>query len=80
MIKRIGYDFIYAGCGYGGSCFPKDVKGLINTALDNGYEPKILANVDEVNENQKLVLVNKIVDRFGEDLSGLTFWYLGTFF
>ena len=78
--KRIGYDFIYAGCGYGGSCFPKDVKGLINTALDNGYEPKILANVDDVNENQKLVLVNKIVDRFGEDLSGLTFGIWGLSF
>ena len=78
--KRIGYDFIYAGCGYGGSCFPKDVKGLINTAADNGYEPKILANVDEVNENQKLVLVNKIVDKFGEDLSGLTFAIWGLSF
>ncbi len=78
--KRIGYDFIYAGCGYGGSCFPKDVKGLINTALVNGYEPKILANVDEVNENQKLVLVNKVVDRFGDDLSGLTFSIWGLAF
>ena len=78
--KRIGYDFIYAGCGYGGSCFPKDVKGLINTAITNGYEPKILANVDEVNENQKLVLVNKIVDRFGDDLSGLTFSIWGLAF
>ena len=78
--KRIGYDFIYAGCGYGGSCFPKDVKGLINTALSNGYEPKILANVDEVNENQKLVLVNKIVDRFSQDLSGLTFSIWGLAF
>ncbi len=78
--KRIGYDFIYAGCGYGGSCFPKDVKGLINTAITNGYEPKILANVDVVNENQKLVLVNKIVDRFGADLSGLTFSIWGLAF
>ena len=78
--KRIGYDFIYAGCGYGGSCFPKDVKGLINTAITNGYEPKILANVDAVNENQKLVLVNKIVDRFGADLSGLTFSIWGLAF
>ncbi len=78
--KRIGYGFIYAGCGYGGSCFPKDVKGLINTALNNGYEPKILANVDEVNENQKLVLVNKVVDRFGDDLSGLTFSIWGLAF
>ena len=78
--KRIGYDFIYAGCGYGGSCFPKDVKGLINTAITNGYEPKILANVDAVNENQKLILVNKIVDRFGQDLSGLTFSIWGLAF
>ena len=78
--KRIGYDFIYAGCGYGGSCFPKDVKGLINTAITNGYEPKILANVDEVNEKQKLVLVNKIVDRFSQDLSGLTFSIWGLAF
>jgi UDPglucose 6-dehydrogenase len=78
--KRIGYDFIYAGCGYGGSCFPKDVKGLINTAITNGYEPKILANVDAVNENQKLVLVNKIIDRFGDDLSGLTFSIWGLAF
>ncbi len=78
--KRIGYNFIYAGCGYGGSCFPKDVKGLINTAIINGYEPKILANVDEVNEKQKLVLVNKIVDRFGDDLSGLTFSIWGLAF
>ena len=78
--KRIGYDFIYAGCGYGGSCFPKDVKGLINTAISNGYEPKILANVDAVNENQKLVLVNKIVGRFGQDLSGLTFSIWGLAF
>ncbi len=78
--KRIGYNFIYAGCGYGGSCFPKDVKGLINTAIDNGYTPKILSNVDEVNENQKMVLVNKIVDRFGDDLSGLVFSIWGLSF
>lgn len=78
--KRIGYDFIYAGCGYGGSCFPKDVNGLINIALDNGYVPKILSYVEEVNENQKLVLVNKIIDRFGEDLSGLTFGIWGLSF
>lgn len=78
--KRIGYNFIYAGCGYGGSCFPKDVKGLINTSMENGYTPKILSNVDEVNENQKMVLVNKIVDRFGDDLSGLTFSIWGLSF
>lgn len=78
--KRIGYDFIYAGCGYGGSCFPKDVQALINTARDNGYEPKILSNVEEVNKNQKRVLVNKVVGRFGEDLSGLTFSIWGLSF
>lgn len=78
--KRIGYDFIYAGCGYGGSCFPKDVQALINTARDNGYEPKILSNVEEVNKNQKMVLVNKVVGRFGEDLSGLTFSIWGLSF
>ena len=78
--RRIGYDFIYAGCGYGGSCFPKDVQALINTAKENGYEPKILSNVEEVNKNQKMVLVNKVTDRFGEDLSGFTFAVWGLSF
>ena len=78
--RRIGYDFIYAGCGYGGSCFPKDVQALIYTAQENGYEPKILANVEKVNANQKMVLVNKVVDRFGDDLSGLTFSFWGLAF
>ena len=78
--KRIGYDFIYAGCGYGGSCFPKDVQALINTAQTNGYEPKILSNVELVNKNQKMVLVNKVIDRFGEDLSGKTFCLWGLAF
>ena len=71
--KRIGYHFIYAGCGYGGSCFPKDVQALINTAQTNGYEPEILSHVEKVNKKQKLVIVNKITKRFGEDLSGMTF-------
>ena len=78
--KRIGYDFIYAGCGYGGSCFPKDVQALINTAKDYGYEPKILSNVEEVNLNQKKVLVNKVVNRFGDDLNGRTFGIWGLAF
>lgn len=78
--KRIGYDFIYAGCGYGGSCFPKDVQALINTAESNGYSPKILSKVEEVNHNQKLVLVNKIINRFGDDLSNLTFSIWGLSF
>ncbi len=78
--KRIGYHFIYAGCGYGGSCFPKDVQALINTAESNGYEPEILAHVELVNQRQKMVLVNKVTKRFGEDLSGLTFAIWGLAF
>ena len=78
--KRIGYKFIYAGCGYGGSCFPKDVKGLINTSLEQGYVPNILSMVDEVNEAQKLVLVDKITNKFGSDLSNLTFGVWGLSF
>lgn len=78
--RRIGYDFIYAGCGYGGSCFPKDIHTLINTSIASGYEPLILSDVEKVNNNQKIVLVNKVVDRFGEDLSGLTFSIWGLSF
>jgi UDPglucose 6-dehydrogenase len=78
--RRIGYDFIYAGCGYGGSCFPKDVQALINTAQVHGYEPMILSNVEKVNANQKKVLVNKVVDRFGSNLNGRTFGIWGLAF
>ena len=78
--RRIGYDFIYAGCGYGGSCFPKDVQALINTAKSAGYEPMILSNVEKVNANQKMVLVNKVVDRFGSNLNGRTFGIWGLSF
>lgn len=78
--RRIGYDFIYAGCGYGGSCFPKDVQALINTSKAHGYTPQILSNVELVNAKQKMVLVNKIVNKFGEDLSGLTFSIWGLSF
>ena len=78
--KRIGYDFIYAGCGYGGSCFPKDVQALINTAQINGYEPRILSDVEKVNADQKMVLVNKVVNRFGTNLNGRTFGIWGLSF
>ena len=78
--KRIGYKFIYAGCGYGGSCFPKDVKGLINTSIEKGYIPKILSMVDEVNESQKMIIIDKIISRFGSDLSDLTFAIWGLAF
>jgi len=77
---RIGYDFIYAGCGYGGSCFPKDVQALINTAESKGYHPRILSNVEAVNKKQKTVLFKKVIDRFGSDLSGLTFAIWGLAF
>ena len=78
--KRIGYNFIYAGCGYGGSCFPKDVQGLIDTAKSYGYNPLLLSNVEKVNKNQKMIIVNKIVERFGDDLSNLTFAIWGLSF
>jgi UDPglucose 6-dehydrogenase len=61
---RIGYSFIYPGVGYGGSCFPKDVKALINTARESGYEPQLIASVDEVNQRQKGRLGEKILDYF----------------
>ncbi|MCQ2960929.1 MAG: UDP-glucose/GDP-mannose dehydrogenase family protein [archaeon] len=78
--KRIGYSFIYPGCGYGGSCFPKDVKALIKIGEEHNYRTKILKSVEEVNEKQKLSLVNKIVDEFGENLSNLTFGVWGLSF
>ena len=77
---RIGYQFIYAGCGYGGSCFPKDVQALIKTSSDYGYEAKILKAVENVNTEQKQVIPSKIVKRFGKDLSGKTFAVWGLAF
>ena len=77
---RIGYSFIYPGVGYGGSCFPKDVQALIKTAKDYGYEPKIITAVEEVNARQKLSLVDKVVKRFGQDLSGKVFAIWGLAF
>lgn len=62
---RIGKKFLYAGCGYGGSCFPKDVKALIKTAADMGYPMRVLQAVEEVNKDQKLVLYHKIVNYYG---------------
>ena len=64
---RIGKKFLYAGCGYGGSCFPKDVKALIKTAADNGYDLRVLKAVEEVNNDQKLVLYQKIVKHYGDE-------------
>jgi UDPglucose 6-dehydrogenase len=67
---RIGYHFLYAGCGYGGSCFPKDVQALQRTAKEYGSDLKILNAVEAVNDRQKEVLLDKITARFGKDLSG----------
>jgi len=77
---RIGYHFLYAGTGYGGSCFPKDVKALISTARDAGVELKVLPAVAAANERQKRVLVDKVVARFGENLNGRRFAVWGLSF
>jgi UDPglucose 6-dehydrogenase len=77
---RIGTHFLYPGTGYGGSCFPKDVKALIHTGRENGMDLTILQAVEDVNERQKQVLVKKIVARFGEDLSGRSFAMWGLAF
>lgn len=77
---RIGYHFIYPGCGYGGSCFPKDVQALHKTAQQHGYDARLLAAVEEVNEDQKSVLLEKIVAKFGTDLSGKCFAIWGLAF
>ena len=69
---RIGRKFLYAGCGYGGSCFPKDVKALIKTAEQNGYKMRVLTAVEDVNEAQKGILFRKLQDALGSDLAGRT--------
>ena len=68
--SRIGTKFLYPGCGYGGSCFPKDVKALIKTAESKGYTMEVLKAVESVNDKQKLVLFNKLNKYFGGDLKG----------
>ena len=77
---RIGFHFLYPGVGYGGSCFPKDVKSIIRTGAHVGLELQVLAAVERVNEAQKQVLVRKIVQRFGEDLGGRRFALWGLAF
>jgi len=78
--QRIGYSFIYPGVGYGGSCFPKDVKALTKIAKENGYTAELITAVEQVNDAQKLVIAQKIVKRFGEDLTGFTFGIWGLAF
>jgi UDPglucose 6-dehydrogenase len=77
---RIGYHFLYAGAGYGGSCFPKDVKALIRIGSENGRDMKVLGAVEAANDAQKHVLVEKVVARFGENLSGRRFALWGLAF
>ena len=78
--QRIGYSFIYPGVGYGGSCLPKDVKALTKIAKENGYTAQLITAVEQVNDAQKLVIVQKIITRFGQDLSCFTFGIWGLAF
>lgn len=77
---RIGNKFLYSGIGYGGSCFPKDVKALIKTARENNYQMRILESVEDVNDDQKAVLFSKLTSSMGKDLSGKTFGMWGLSF
>jgi len=77
---RIGYHFLYAGCGYGGACFPKDVSALQQTANDSGIHLKIIDAVERVNQAQKSRLLEKVIDRFGENLKGKRFAVWGLAF
>lgn len=78
--SRIGYSFIYPGCGYGGSCFPKDVKALERTAKQMGYKAELLNAVENVNDRQKQVLFNKVTQHYDGDLQGKTFALWGLAF
>ena len=78
--SRIGFSFIYPGCGYGGSCFPKDVQALVRTSAQHGYESELLQAVEAVNGRQKRVLGKKVVSVFGEDLTGKVFAIWGLAF
>lgn len=78
--SRIGYSFIYPGAGYGGSCFPKDVKALAATARKNNIDPLVIQAVEDVNARQKMVIVDKIVKQFGENLNGRIFALWGLAF
>ncbi len=78
--QRIGYSFLYAGCGYGGSCFPKDVRALQRTSAEYGLPSKVLEAVEQVNNAQKYVMLSKIIKRFGDDLTGKHFALWGLAF
>ena len=78
--SRIGYNFIYAGIGYGGSCFPKDIRALENTAAAHGYQAQLIGAVEAVNQRQKRVLLDKIFDHFSNDVRGKSFAVWGLAF
>lgn len=78
--SRIGYSFIYPGVGYGGSCFPKDVKALKKIAKEHNYNAELISSVENVNDRQKIVIFEKIVNRFGNNLEGFTFGLWGLSF
>ena len=78
--SRIGYSFIYPGSGYGGSCFPKDIKALKRSAQQHGYTPRLIDAVEKVNDEQKFVIANKVIQHFGEDLTSKTFAIWGLAF
>jgi UDPglucose 6-dehydrogenase len=78
--ERIGPGFLFAGIGYGGSCFPKDVKALVHTLHEVGVDASILEGVEQVNEAQKRLLLDRVIGRYGKDLSGLTFAVWGLSF
>ncbi len=78
--ERIGPGFLFAGIGYGGSCFPKDVKALIHSLREHGVDPAVLDGVEQVNASQKELLLKRVLDRYGEDLSSRTFAVWGLSF
>ena len=78
--SRIGYSFIYPGCGYGGSCFPKDVLALKKLAEEVNYKAELIESVDNVNNRQKYVIAQKVIKKYGEDLTGKTFAVWGLSF
>jgi len=78
--ERIGHHFLYAGCGYGGSCFPKDVRALLNTGAENGHDLRLLKAVEAINDAQKRLLGERVVALFGNDLRGLVFAVWGLAF
>ena len=78
--NRIGYSFIYPGCGYGGSCFPKDISALSKLSSEVNYKAELINAVENINDRQKSVISNKVINRFGKNLTGFTFSVWGLSF